>query len=57
MAQSDNLSEVEKSMSESTDTCKKLTGQVGTLEEEVNKILAMAGEMQASAAHAANLSL
>lgn len=52
MAQSNNLSEVERSMSESTDAFNKLTGRVSTLEEEVNKILAMTGEMQASTIHA-----
>lgn len=48
IAQRDSLLEMEKSMSESADSVKKLSDRVDNLEEEVNKILALTGEMQVS---------
>lgn len=49
MAQNESLLGVEKSMSESADAVNTMNDRVDTLEEELNKILAMTGEMQASA--------
>lgn len=48
-AQSETLSEVEKSMSESSDALNKLTGRVDHMEEEVNKIVVVTGEMKVTA--------
>ena len=47
-SQSEALSDVEKSMSESSDALKKLSGRVDILEAEVAKMLTTTGEMQAS---------
>ena len=44
--QKDSLLDLEKAMTESFEAANKMTNKVDQLEEEVNKILKMLGEMQ-----------
>ena len=44
--QNESLSDLEKAMTDSFEAASKMTDKVGKLEEEVNKILKMLGEMQ-----------
>lgn len=47
-AQSESIKELEKSFSESSEEMTKFSGKVDGIEEEVNRILKMLGEMQVS---------